>query len=483
MVTWEVLVEGTAVDALVDVKPKGSDEGNLARAQVVCGNTPANRAIQSADEVLINKNGTEEFDGSVVKKPTTGDKGDFLELVVADERAELFYEEVHRPFYDMDTGTLVEEAILQRAQTLNSVTVHAGDESGSEWDSDVPVFEKCGFTSKRYRDRGTDLIFCGWREGASGEYSVTYDSVPAAAIPGEGQISRLKTRLLANNTGDQIKGELELTDNAGKTYVWTLPRLNSNFETFNLRAEDATTSASIGSVNGSPGTLEYRFALGGELSEPRAVLIDYAETLPFSLESRNTSLTATGVQTTGRTINRRYDATIMELLNELSEEDGFTSYVEEDDLKYEPSGQTVAPKSIDFDGGTPVVDYSVERDYDRIVNKLTVQGSGDIQVTVQDNASIEFYGLSPREEQLVDKEIQTSGEAQQRGEQILDSEAWHESALSFSVADSTFSDVRVGEAIQITWPPDDVDGEFIVSGKEIDNRGIVTLTATGSTET
>ena len=482
MVSWEVLVEGTAVDALVDVKPRGSDEGNLARAQVVCGNTAANRAIQSADSVIINKNGSEEFDGSVVKKPTTGDKGDLLELVVADERAELFYEEVHRPFYDMDTGTLIEEAITQRAQTLNSVTVTSGDESGASWDSDAPIFERADFTSKRYRERGSNLIFVGWREGARGSYSATFDSVPAAAIPGDGQISRLKTRVLANNAGDQIRGEVELTDNAGNTYVWSLPRLTTDFQEYNLRAEDASTSASIGSVNGNAGTLEYRFNLTGQLSEPRAVLIDYAETLPFSLESRDTSLTTNGVQTTGRDISRRYDATIMELLNELSEEDNFTTYVEDGDMKYEPSGQTTAPKSIDY-ASTPVVDYSVERDYDRITNKLTVQGAGDIQVTVQDNASIEFYGLAPREEQLVDKEIQTQSEAQQRGEQILSDKAWHESALSFSIADTTYSAVRVGEAIPITWPPDDVDGTYIVSGKEVDNRGIVTLTASGSTET
>jgi len=482
MVTWEVLVEGTAVDALVDVKPQGADEGNLARSQVVCGNTASNRAIQSADSVTINKNGSEEFTGSVVKKPTTGEKGDLLELVVADERAELFYEEVHRPFYNMDTGTLVEEAINQRAQTLNAVTIHEGDESGSEWDSDAPIFEKSGFTSKRYRERGDNLIFVGWREGASGAYSATFDAVPTAAIPGDGQISRLKTRLLANNAGDQIRGELELTDNAGNTYIWSLPRLTTDFNEYNLRAEDASTEASIGSVNGSAGTLEYRFNLTGELSEPRAVLIDYAETLPFSLESRDTTLTTNGVQTTGRSISRRFDASIMEILNELSEEDGFTSYVESADLKYEPSGQTTASKTIDYNS-TPVVDYDVERDYDRIVNKLTVQGSGDVQVTVESKGSIQFYGLAPREEQLVDKEIQTRDEAQQRGEQILDKKAWHESALSFSVADSTYSNVRVGEAIQITWPPDDVDGEFIVSGKEVDNRGIVTLKATGSTET
>lgn len=482
MPTWDVEVEGTAVDGLIEVKPQDAGEGKLARAKVTCGNTAGNRAIASGDEAVVFKNGSEEFEGKVTKKPSKGSNNDFLELIVGDNRVELTLEEVHRPFYQMDTGEIVKEAVNKSAETLSRRLVTTGDESGASWDSDIPVFEHADFSNKRFREKGSDVIFCGWREGASGEFYARFTGVPSSAIPGDGQIMRLNTRVLANNSGDQIRGEVELVDNAGNSYVWDLPRLTTEFETFELLAEDARTEAEIGSNASGTGVLEYRFSLNGDLSESRAVLIDYAETLPFGLDDRGTEIGTSGVQTTGRTVTRRWDASIMELLNELTTEDGFTSYVDGNkELNFEPAGQTSATKSIDYNT-TPVVDAEIDRDYDRIINKLTVQGSGGIQVTVRDKGSIQFYGISAREDQLVDKEIQTQREARERGESVLDDKAWHDTAMSFDVADASFSEVRVGQSIQITWPPEDIDGTYIVSSTEVQDSGIVTISATGNTE-
>lgn len=480
MATWAVTVDGVSVDALVDVQPEEADENELARAKITVGNTTSNRAISSADPVVISKNGSTEMEGNITKRPTKEEGGELLELTAADRRVELQKQEVHRPFVNMDTGEIIKESLNNRAEVRNSVIIHQGEGPGSDWSHDLPVFELADFSEKRYREYGSNLVFCGWREGSFGEYTVTYTAVPSAAIPGTGQISRLKTRLLANNSGDQIQGEVELRDNNGKRWIWPLPQLSSNFEEYELRAEDAKQTASIGTKAGSNGTLQYRFFLKGELAEPRAVLIDHAETLPFALRSRTSNIADTDVQTTGRKITRRFDASILDMLQDLGNEDGFTSFVDGDDhLHYEPSGQTNAPKSIDHGGGTPVVAASEEKDYDRIINKLTVVGSGSVQVTLSNQASIEFYGLSEREDQLVDKEIQTNAEATQRGEGEM--EPWHDSALTFEIADESFSEVDVGQSMSVKWDPFDVDGEFIVSHKKVKPSGIVELSFTGHT--
>lgn len=478
MVTWAVTVEGTAVDALVDVNPTAADENELARAKVTVGNTASNRAINSGDGVVIQKNGSTVMEGNITKKPTKESGGQLIELAAADKRVELSLEEVHRPFTNMDSGEIIKEAVNKRAEVRNSVHIHTGDGSGSNWSHDLPVFERANFSNKRYREYGSNLLFCGWREGARGEYRATYSGVPSAAIPGEGQISRLTTRLLANNTGDQIQAEVELVDNKGVRWIWPLPQLSTNFEEYELQAEDANQTASIGDEASGTGVLEYRFFLKGDLAEPRAVLIDHAETLPFALVDRTTSISPTNVQTTGRTITRRFDATIMEMLKDLGHEDGFTSYVDESDsLHYEPEGQDDAGLAIEYDGGTPVVSAEAETDYDRIINKLTVQGAGNLQVTLTNQASIAFYGISEREDQLVDKEIQTRAEARKRGEGEM--VPWHDTAMTFEIADADYTDVRVGESMPITWDPFDVDGEFIISGKEVKPSGIVELTFRG----
>jgi len=482
MATWELVVEGTTVTPLVDVEPESSDEGTLSRAKATVGNTSGSRSIGSGASATIKKNGSTEMVGTVTKKPTKGDAGDFLEVFVADNRYELTLQEVHRPFVNTDSGEIITEAVNQEAETRNSVLIHTGEGPGSDWSHNLPVFELANYTEKRYREYGSNLIFAGWREGNSGEFRATYTAVPSAAIPGSGQVSRLKTRLLANNTGDQIRGEVELRDNNGVCMIWPLPQLSGNFNEYELQAEDAVQTASIGSAASSNGVLEYRFELTGDLSEPRAVLIDHAETLPFATSTRSTNITPSRVESTERSITRRFDASVMEVIQDLAEEDDFTSYVDNSDvLYYEPSGDQPAPSSIDYNGGTPVVEASNEKDYDRIINKLTVVGD-DLQVTVTNESSIRFYGVSEREDQLVDNEIQTRSEARDRGRGVLRDAAWHDSALTFQIADTTFADVQVGQSMTITWDPFDITSmDFIVSKKNVKPSGIVELSFTGFT--
>jgi len=82
----------------------------------------------------------------------------------------------------------------------------------------------------------------------------------------------------------------------------------------------------------------------------------------------------------------------------------------------------------------------------------------------------------------VNKEIQTEREAQARGEAVLDDEAWHDTAMTFSVADASYTDVRVGQSMSVEWPPEDISGEYIVSATEVQDSGIVKVSLSGNTE-
>jgi len=116
---------------------------------------------------------------------------------------------------------------------------------------------------------------------------------------------------------------------------------------------------------------------------------------------------------------------------------------------------------------------------------VTVQGSGNIQVTVSADSSIEFYGVSSRQEPITDKGIQTDAEAEQRGRGYLAKNAWDDTALTFTIADTTYSQVRVGEVVPVTWNPptgDTVIGEFVVNATEQDENGYPTLKMSGHYE-
>lgn len=487
MTTWDVQIGGVSVDALQEVETGSEDDGTLGTARCIAANTQANRNIDYSQAADVYRDGSLEYEGFVTKKPSKGSTSERLEFTVADQRVELRYIEAHRPFYDMDPGAILREGINQTATVKQPVTVHEGS-STTDWSSDTPEFGLVGAQAQQLQDRGSDVLALGFPEGSSGTYEAIYSGVPSAAIPGDGQIIRLTTRLLANSFGDQFSVEVELNDNAGNTYVWPIDRVDSNFRTYSFPAENAQTTSTFdgASVHGVNGTLVYRVNLKGQLSENRAIALDFADVLPFALSSRSPAVTPSAVEDVGTSITRRFDENLMEMLATLGEEFGHTSWVDDSAvLHFEPAGSTSAPVNISH-SSTPVFRTSFDRDSDQIVNRVTVQGgedaSGDrILVTASDSASIEFYGLAPREQQIVDENLQTQADARRKAEGFLADHAWDDVAISFRIADRAYADVRVGQSITVTWPPEDLTAQtFTVSSMEQHGDGSVTIGMTGS---
>lgn len=487
MTTWDVQIGGVSVDALQEVTAGSEDDGTLGTARVIAANTQANRNIDYSQEAEVFRNGVSEYLGFVTKKPSLGSTSERLEFTIADQRVELRYIEAHRPFYQMDPGAILREGITETATVKSPVSIHRGS-STSDWSSDTPEFGLVSASAQQLQDEGSDVLGMGFPEGSTGTYEAIYSGVPSDAIPGDGQIIRLTTRMLANSFGDQFSVEVELNDNAGNTYVWPLERVDSNFKTYSFAAEDAQPSSTLdgASVHGVDGTLVYRVNLKGSLSENRAIALDYANTLPFDLNSRSTEVGVGAVEDVGTVITRRFDENLMEMLASLGEEFGHTSWVDDTDtLHFEPAGASNAPLNISYQN-TPVFEVNVDRDSDQIVNRVTVQGGegagGEkILVTASDSASIEFYGLAPREQQVVDKNLQTQADARRKAEGFLAEHAWDDVALSFRIADRNYADTRVGQAITVTWPPEDITAEtYTVSSVEQHDDGSVTVGMTGS---
>jgi hypothetical protein len=490
MPVWEATADGAPVDGLVDVSLDSADGTRLGRGTLTVTNTDANRGIDSGDQVIVTRDGETEFTGTLVGQPSVEGNGGFLGLDVRDNRYGLQQVDVNRPFYEMDTGKIIRRAIETRARQESAVTVHTGS-SPDGWSANIPVFEVCDFQSDTYRQYGADMLFAGWRGGAAGEYAATYSGVPAGAIPGEGQVAELVTRVLVNNEGGQFRAEVALHDGTHQ-YVWPLGDSDSGpatgFETYRLRAEDATPRGDLITAELGGGTLRYRFEITSPLGEPRGALIDHCRTKPIAVRQRTLGggpdLGTGGVENSGRTITRRVDSTVFELIETLGTEDQATSWVDRNDvLHYEPTGSTPAPSglSIDYDS-TAVVSAEIDRDYDDVVNEVTVQGAGDVQVAARDDASIQFYGVSPRSEPLSDPKIQTNREALARAQGFLAENAWEETAMTFEIADRRFHAIRSGQRLPVRWDPPNrrpVLGEFVVSETSTNTSGIATIGLTG----
>lgn len=475
MVSYDVTIGGIQVENLFEVTSGRSETKKVGVATITASNTATNRSFNAGAEVIIKKNGNTEFTGVLMEDPTAGRDDPKIELKAWSKKAELKFEQVNRTFYDKDTGQIIRNAINEESYALNEDDLHRGS-SLSGWSSETPVFEIAGISSQDLQERGYDLIFCGWREGANGEYKVTYD-VNSGDLVGDGQLLQLKTRVLVADQGGQFTLDVELRDSFGNQYLWEdLNTRGSDFQTHELKAEDATPDGELS----SDATLQYRFNIKGDLPEPRAAAIDYAAATFYETNDRGADISPTDVQNTGNSIVRRFDGNILNLITKLETEDDYISWVDEDDvLHYAAAGDRTSSKTIDYDT-TPVTKAKFNRDYSRIKNKVTVQGAGSIQVVLRDDASIKFYGVSARHEPLTDPDIETRDDAIKRGRGFLKKNAWDDTAMEFEIADASFAQVQVGEAIQVDWPPENINSEFIVTDVEPGDRGFVTLKVSGN---
>lgn len=473
MVNYNVTVGGEQLQNVYEVSTETSTREKIGKAIIVGADGDVS-GFNSGDRVVVEKNNRVEFTGFLISTPRKGRNDPEIEIEAWSRKSQLKFEDVKRTFYDMDTGEIIRRAISEQSYNLDARTLHKGS-STSGWESDVPVFELAKLRTQDLQERGSDLIFCGFREGSNGDYYARFD-VPSSDLPTPKGLIRLTTRIMANTRGGQFDIAIELCDSDGTQYVWNgLSLRGEGFETYELNAQEASPNGEVT----EPNTLEYRFNIKADLPDPRALLIDYATATSYAVEERDTELDVFGVQDTGNRIIRRFDGNVLELVTDLELEDDFISYIDEDAVvHYEPLGDTQAPKQIDYDT-TPVTEASFNRDYSRIKNKVTVQGAGDIQVTLREEASIRFYGISPRHEPVTDTEIQSRQDAIKRGQGYLRENAWDDTALEFEVADASFADVRVGQSMLVRWPPENIDREWVVTDVSTADRGFVKIALSG----
>lgn len=493
MVDYNVTIDGNQITNIFSVEYNHGQTDSLGKATVVCGNTNSNRIIgssssdinqDSGQEMKIYKNGTLDFRGYVTGKPTkAGASKTELEIEAQDKRMILKHQQVNRVFYQTDIGEIIRKIISERlspftfGSELGQFITRCED--ASQWDSDIPKTSTGSIVSLSLEKQGGDFMFFGWPEGSGGinDYSARYPNVDSSVTVGDGQVDTFYTRLAINNNGGIFEAEVDLRDDYGNNYIWELDLPESGFKEFTLKAEDAVTEASIGDKVLTDLTLEYRFSINGTLAGGRGCAIDYASAIPYRTDPRDIDIDPGGVSDTGNVITRRIERSAFETIKEFAIEEDLISYLDiNDTLFYEPSGSNQA-QTIDY-STTNVVEAEFNRDYEEITNKVTVQGDDDIRVTIPQPNSIDFYGVSAREEAIVDKSIQTEIEAERRGRGYLSKNAWNDEAFSFVIANTDFQSVNLGDNITVDWPPENIFGTFQVSDTFTDSEGLVTINLT-----
>jgi hypothetical protein len=469
-----VTVAGYTPEAILDIEESKDSGQDLSRATITVGNTANNRdTIKSGDDVVITRGGNVTFAGYVTGLPSDTSEGT-INIECMESRLELKHESVHQVFYELESSEAVRRIVDKRARALGLQEVHVGSNTDN-WESNAPVFETYGGGRAGLYDWGTDLIFVGARSGHTGTLTARYENVQSGEI--QDGIFELRSRLLVNDPGGIFDLEIELVTPGGTHYVWDPDLSDSGFNNYKLKAQEATSEGSR--VSGS-GKLEYRFIPDGSLAENTGIFIDNAHTIPFRLRDRPSAIDAAFIDPTGRDITRRVDQSAGEFIAELATEDQYDWWVDEnDDLHYETAGGSTRPE-FSIDDNAPVVGASFDRNFESIRNVVTVQGAGDIEETVRDLGSIEFYGVNPREEPIVDKTIQSTDEAEARAEGYLAEHAWNDTLATFEIADGSYSQLTPGDSIPVDWPTQNLNETYTVSDLSINKESVVSITISAS---
>ena len=471
-------VEGIEAEDIIDVSYGNPSGGSIGTADITVTNTSANRDLfQSGADVEIFEDDDKVWAGEVIGKPSNAERDNLTLDVEAETKAgQAEYGKINRPFIEMSRAEMVRESVDFEVEPYTRTRRITNASSTSNWSSNAPIFETTN-DSKGINKFGRDSLFVGIRENATGSYHATFSDVPSNSAPGR-RILQFETRLLVNNTGDVFDVYVTLTDADGIEYRWEVPvRGGAEWNIYELDVEDATIAP-----GGEPLTLRYEFDVDGQLPEDRAAAIDMARTTPFRLQDRQIGLTHS-VDDTDDQITRRVDDSILSFADSLATEAGATVYVDtENVLNFEDTGDSKTPNTIDQDDAdSGVVDVTVDRDYD-VKNVVTVQGKGDLQANFEDTSSIQFYNVeAPRPEPINDGSLRTRNQLADRARGFLRSNAWEDSAITFTLAGRKWRDVRVGQAIDINWPTEDVVGTFIVDRTGRTDAGYVTIGVSGQT--
>lgn len=476
--TLEIDIGGYEPEAVLeaDIEPPGGDD--LSTATVRMGATADNLAtIEYGDRVIIEDPGQLLFTGYVIGIPSRDDDG-VLEVEALDDRVQLKHEQANRVFYQLDSAEAVRQAVDYEAVPLDERTAVTGDQP-DDWSGNMDVINPYTdgasdeVPSRSLYEVGSDMMYLAMEpeddRDETGVYRATKTNLPDDVV-GDGQLRELTIRYALSLVRGEVAAELELRA-GGRNYVWDLDPTPGNIETVELSAADADAD---GELDDGP-ALEVRYDVSGSLDEAFGMLLDAVWTTPFRLEERDSEIVAGDFPPTGRTITREHTGSVLSFVNEMATEDGRTPIVDEDQrLEYlEDAGTDRSTLDI-VQGETAVVDVQFDRDAEEVTNRVQVNGDG-VQATAEDPASIEFYGVAPRNEPIVEPSIKTHDEAGAKARGYLEKNAWSDVVCTFDVADRRYADLSPGDNLFADWPAQAFSEYCVVRGVSTTEEGIVEL--------
>lgn len=458
---------GTTLNSVseVDFAQNFNNESTLATI-IILDNTEESKIGYDEKVEIVNSNNDIEFTGLIKNIDKSSEN---IELTAQEQYAELIEMEANgRIAYNEDSGDFIKKLITEDVSSEGRKLIQDGD-TLTDVSSTAPVFELANFRDLRPEIYGTDLIFLGFpkEETDQGEYTITYDNI----TPHGDEFTRLETRILANNSG-VFNLYAQYIDDSGTNYIWELGNIDgvNNIE---LQFEEASQELVSGALD-PDNTANYNklrliIEVNGKMIESRAIAIDGIIGKAISIENRDHNFNSIDITSTNRNITRRFTSSVSEAIyNILSEEPRTLIIDENNNVTLKTKGETDAPLEI-IEGETPVINWDVNKNTDKIRNRIIVEGDNDILVEKKSLSSIQTFGFT-KTKKIRDLSIQNESDARDRAEQELADLSFEDAKIIIEMPDTTeLNNSETGDKIYINYK--DINNTFIINEIEKTSDG------------
>lgn len=435
-------------------------------AKITIPETSTTESFSLGDDAKLYENGNIIFRGTYEGHKQSDDKG-FIDLKIDGYKQYLSNQRVNRLFIREDTGDIIKSAINKKSSHKDKRVVYQGNSTTNVSTTNTEYFELLDADSSKYSKIGDNMVWQGWEKGTS---SVT-DTVTISNITDlKDGIDNLQIRIIDNIS---IQANVKIKLYAYSTeFIFNLDNSENrgNIYTFYPgKAEEINSSNRNGEI-------DIEVEINGEIQEGRAIGIDYIALTPYILEDRNINIDTSGINTTGRTISRRFDSSLNDLIEQLEKEDNYDFTVNEKKAVYRPSSKDKVTDMSIIKGSTDIVSVSENTDIQDVKNNVQIQAQKDKNINMKNPSSTEEYGNQERNETRVNTNIRTEQEAKSAAQGELKKTAFNKSTYTFSIMNDKYESLieEVGNRIEVQY--EDLNGFYKIINVNTSDERIVEVT-------
>jgi hypothetical protein len=441
----EVYHEGTLLTTTISAEYSKSFENEADGAEFELVDFNEVDPIDVSDEIEVREEGNTVWSGIVTQIPNTIQDSRTFTIQAEQLYGDLLDMSTNgRVFYQTNRSEVARKLVTEQVENRGiEITETFSDLSNTT--SNAPTVELGDFQSNRPEKFGSNLAYIGFPvdETTDSTYSITVSNIDYSGD----EFTQLQVELLLNNLGSVFNITAQYVDADQKNYVWDVGSPDG-YSTLLLDAAEANDrELTNGLTETDTKTLKIFVNLSGFPVESRAIGLDAVKVTSNTVSARDTKYT-TNIPTENTTVSRKFQNSVSEAIYSLYQGSNKKVIIEDDSktLTVRSERDTEAPYNID--STTPVLDFGVNTDSNKVINKAVVEGDNKTFSESQNIESQTKYGQKVK--RVRDTSIKSQDDASTKANEIVENNSYTDTIFEVEVPTTQETrNTKTGQAMSV----------------------------------